>query len=188
MFREIRQMAYMCTSETFDATLRYWQEAAGAGPFWTIEARPENQIYRGKPTAGAIEAAIGYVGNQQVEIIRPLNDAPSPWTDALQSASDVPPAGLFHHFLLETDDFDRAVADLLAAGARDGLTAEVVGGRRVAYVDAQATFGCWVEVMQWQPFSPVVASLMRDRSRDWDGTNPRRSYLEVIEEAQARTS
>jgi hypothetical protein len=180
----IRQLAYVCRPEDFDTTLRYWQDAIGAGPFWLAVLQLDNQTFRGEPTDARVEAALTYVGDQQVEIIRPLNDAPSPWTDALDSVSTVPPAGLFHHFLVETDDYDETMAGLRAGGCAEGWTADGMGDRRVAYLDGRSTFGSWVEVLEWRPFSRIVTTTMREECESWDGTDPRRSYPDLIARAR----
>jgi hypothetical protein len=181
----IRQMAYICEPEAFDATIEYWNKVLGVGPFWLAEVEPKDQVHRGRPTNGRVEVAVAYVGDQEIELMRPLNNAPSAWTERLPSDAPVPPAGRFHHFMIETDDYDGAVKRLLAGGCEEAWSAVIVGNRRVAYLDGRDTFGCWVELIEWRPLSDMVTSVMQRHSRNWDGTELRRSYMDVVAEAKA---
>jgi hypothetical protein len=180
----VRQMAYVCDPEAWESTVDYWQRVAGVGPFWTAIVEPENQMYLGRPTNGRLETAMGYLGNVQIEVIRPLNHALSPWTDWRTPGLQIPPAGYFHHFMIETDDFDATLQSLLGGGSAVGLTADPPGGGRFVYVDARATFGCWIELAQRLPWRDLIEQMMKDATRGWDGRSPRRSYFDLLAEAQ----
>lgn len=115
------QVAYVCCPEALDAAVDTWLEI-GTGPFWMLEARPRRQTHRGAPTDAAVRAAMTFLGDIQVELLAPLDDRPSAWRDGLADA--MPAAGLFHHVLLESDDYDATVVRWLAAGAEEGWAAE----------------------------------------------------------------
>ena len=70
----LRQLGFMSRPENFDATLNYWQRVGGVGPLWVGALRPQHQTFLGQPTDAQVEVAVGFVGNTQIEIVRPLDD------------------------------------------------------------------------------------------------------------------
>ncbi|MDB4873037.1 MAG: hypothetical protein JWL97_4041 [Gemmatimonadales bacterium] len=181
-----RQVAYVTRPEAFDAAVQYWIDAMAVGPFYVGHFQLGNQTFRGVPTAGSCTVALSFHGDVQVEIIKPTNDAPSPYTDLMDRAATVPVAGLFHHYLVDTPDYDQTCDRLLGAGAREGLRATLSDGRRMTYLDATATLGCYIEVIEAGPKGVLVSNQMREECAAWDGTDPLRSYAELVARAMQR--
>jgi methylmalonyl-CoA/ethylmalonyl-CoA epimerase len=180
-----RQVAYVTWPDAFDAAVGYWLDTMSAGPFYIGHFRLANQTFRGAPTAGTCTVALTFHGGIQVEIIKPTNDAPSPYTHLLAEAATVPVAGLFHHYLLDTPDFDGTCSRLLATAAVEGMRANLSDGRRMAYLDATSTLGCYIEVIEAAASAVLVAAQMQAECSAWDGTEPLRSYAELVHRALA---
>jgi hypothetical protein len=154
----IRQMAYVTRPEDFDAALDLWERSLGAGPFFCGDIHLTDQKYRGEATDGTVTVAVTFIGNTQIEIIKPTNDAISPWTEWMATTPEPPAAGLYHHFLIETDDYDQARERLIQVGCSEGFEGRLADGRRVSYVDGRRTFGSYVEVVEWGAASALVAA------------------------------
>jgi hypothetical protein len=184
----LRQFAYVTRRDTFDATLRYWLDVMRAGPFYVSDFRLGNQVFRGAPTDGTMTVALTYHGDVQIEIIAPTNDAPSPYTEWLNRAPTIPVAGLYHHFLIDTDTYDETCARLLAGGAEEGLRATLGDGRRMTYLDASATVGCYIEVIEAGKASVLLSKLMHRECESWDGSDPIRSYAELVRRAHTASA
>lgn len=173
------QIAYICRGERFEAALDAWL-ALGAGPFWLFTARPDAQTYQGRPTDAGVRAAMTYLGDVQVEVLAPLDDLPSAWSDWTEPAGGMPATGMFHHVLIESEDYDATLTRLLAAGAVDGWAARLDDGRRVSYVDARPVTGHFIEVIEPSVGGTRVRDRMLSSCAQWKGERPRRDYAELL--------
>jgi methylmalonyl-CoA/ethylmalonyl-CoA epimerase len=174
-----RQVAYVTRADRFDAAVQYWLDVMQAGPFYIGDFRLGNQVFRGEPTDATCTAALTFHGDVQIEIIKPTNDAPSPYSDWLDRADTIPLAGLYHHFLIDTATYDQTRQRFLDGGATEGMSATLGDGRRMAYLDATATLGCYLEVIEAAESSARLSQLMREECAAWDGSQPLRSYSEL---------
>ena len=179
----IRQIAYVTSPGTFDATIDFWLRTVGVGPFYVADFRLGNQVFRGEATDCTCRVGLSFQGDLQVEIIEPTNDAPSPYLDVLDRATVVPSAGLFHHFLVDTADYEGTCRRLLDGGALQGMRATLSDGRRMTYIDAIATIGSYVEVIEGGSASAAVWARMREECAEWDGADPIRSYHALVARA-----
>jgi voltage-gated potassium channel Kch len=179
------QQAFVTRLESFDDTLDFWASAFGAGPFFIGDVTPQNVIHRGVATTARLRIALTFLGQVQIEIIAPLDDAPHVWNEAFDRAAEIPAAGVFHHVLMETDDYDAAREQLLAAGLRDGLTAEFAG-RRLSYLDGGDGTEHFVELIEKAGWNETLLNLMKQECAAFDGGDPRRDYLELVGAAKAR--
>src|SRR2546425_2558004 len=77
-----------------DAALTYWTEALGVGPFVVLDSSVGDRqfFHRGEPSAVNFSIAISYIGDTMVELITPLNAAPSPYSEFLAQGRE----GLHH--------------------------------------------------------------------------------------------
>ena len=84
-FGEIRQFAFVV--KDLKKTMDYWTKVLGVGPFFVIpELTPENYKYRGQSAkAPRGSFALGFSGKIQIELIQPLDENPSTYSDFLQS-------------------------------------------------------------------------------------------------------
>jgi catechol 2,3-dioxygenase-like lactoylglutathione lyase family enzyme len=117
-----------------------WQQ------FQDVHFRPDLCRYRGKPADFVIEVAIGYAGDQQVELIQPVRGR-NIYVEHLERAGP----GL-HHIAFVPDDFDAAVAEAAVRGlavTQEGSFAE--GAMRFVYLDGSAGGAPNIELIQMSP-------------------------------------
>jgi methylmalonyl-CoA/ethylmalonyl-CoA epimerase len=163
---EIMQLAYVPAD--FDATLKFWIETVGAGPFFALDHVKLNDVkYRGAPVEIDFSMVIGYWGDLQIELIRQHNDVPSIYKAWRDDGSE----GL-HHVCLLVDDMAHARAVCAAAGARVAQEGFVPNGGEVIYVDTGGGPGTMVEILKPGPGSREFFAMMRDAARGWDGSDP----------------
>jgi methylmalonyl-CoA/ethylmalonyl-CoA epimerase len=164
---DIIQMAYL--PEDFDATLRYWTDTVGVGPFFLMEnIRLSEMRYRGEPTDAVFSIAIGYWGDIQIELIRPENDAPSIYS------GDYAVKDRLHHICIFVDSIADARRACAEAGAEILVEGKVGDSGEVIYVDAGGGPGHVIELLQPMTGSEGLFAMMRDAARDWDGSEPLR--------------
>lgn len=180
----IRQLAFVTTKDRFDETLRFWGEAFGTGPFWVMEFSLPGQTLRGKPTAAASKAALTMQGNTQIEVLCALDDEPSVYTEWIEKhGGEVPPAGLFHHFLVDADDHAATRQRIIAHGAAEGFEGVMPDGRSLSYLDGGAVTGSYIEVVSRTEQAMKVVAAMTRECENWDGsTEPVRDYIDFLAE------
>jgi catechol 2,3-dioxygenase-like lactoylglutathione lyase family enzyme len=163
---EMMQLAYVPAD--FDATLKFWIETMGAGPFFALDhVKLDDVKYRGAPSDIDFSMVIGYWGEIQIEIIRQHNDAPSIYKEWREAGRE----GL-HHVCILVDDMAHAREVCRSADAVVAQEGKVTGGGEVIYVDTQGGPGTMVEILKPGPGSREFFGMMRDAARNWDGSNP----------------
>ena len=164
----VMQLAYVPAD--FDATLNYWIEVMGAGPFFALDhVKLEGVMYRGQPSDIDFSMVLGHWGDLQIELIRQHNDAPSiykTWRDEGRE-------GLQHVCIL-VDDMALARGVCAKAGAKVAQEALVPGGGEVVYVETGGGPGSMVEILKPAPGGREFFAMMREAARDWDGSDPMR--------------
>jgi hypothetical protein len=173
------QLAYLVRPGGLNDAIDYWLNQIGAGPFFTGDFRLEQQTHRGRPTNAGVRVALAYHGDMQIELIEPLDDAPSPYKEWLDKYPSLPRAGLYHHVMMDHVDFDKTYNRYLASGCKEGFLGRSSAGTRVAYLDAADTIGGFIELVEPNPGWTAMCAEMREISRTWDGSNPRRG-LETL--------
>jgi catechol 2,3-dioxygenase-like lactoylglutathione lyase family enzyme len=98
---------------------------------------PDACTYRGRPADFVADISLSYAGDTQLELIAPVQGE-SIYTDFLDRAG----AGL-HHICIETDDLERALAELDAEVVQRGL---MPGGMEFAYVSAEGAGVPYIEI------------------------------------------
>jgi methylmalonyl-CoA/ethylmalonyl-CoA epimerase len=165
---EIMQLAYVPAD--FDATLKFWIETVGAGPFFALDhVKLDNVKYRGAPVQIDFSMVIGYWGDLQIELIRQHNDGPSIY----KAWRDDGVEGL-HHVCILVDDMAHARTVCAEAGATVAQEGLVPNGGEVIYVDTGGGPGTLVEILKPGPGSREFFAMMRDAARGWDGSDPLR--------------
>lgn len=177
IFGEVRQIAYVVRD--LDATMRYWTETLGVGPFYTLrDLVPTDWLYRGQPSpAPHVSIALGYSGDVQVELIQQHDDHPSAYRDLLASGREG-----FHHVSswISPAEYDTRVPDLKARGivpAHEGRLG--AGGVRFVYFDTGfGAEGLYFEIADLKE-TPLYDTMMRirDVARTWDGRDPVRGRM-----------
>lgn len=164
---DIVQIAYL--PEDFDATLKYWTETVGVGPFFLLENVQLGEMkYRGEPSAAIFSIAIGYWGDIQIELIRAENDAPSIYS------GDYAVRDRMHHVCIFVDSIEEARHACAEAGAEILVEGKVGDSGEVIYVDAGGGPGHVIELLQPMAGSEGLFAMMRDAAHDWDGSDPLR--------------
>lgn len=184
----LRQICYITNPEDFDATLQYWTDALGAGPFYVFTVDLLEATFRGEPSRTAGRVALSMLGEGQIEIIAPTTPEALIYTEWIELHGPVPRGGLYHHFRIDTDDFEGTCRQLIENGAAEGLRAKAPGGRDVAYVDARDTLGCYVEVLGQNDDALTMLKRMREVCETWDGSEPVRDYTAFMQETLGRVT
>jgi len=165
---DIIQLAYLPSD--FDATLKYWTETMGVGPFYLMENVQLGEMkYRGKPTTSVFSIAIAYWGDIQIELIRPENDAPSIYTGEYAVKDRL------HHVCIFVESIVQARQACAAIGAEVLVEGKVGDSGEVIYVDAGGGPGHVIELLQPMAGSEGLFQMIKDAARDWDGSDPLRT-------------
>lgn len=160
-----------------DAALAHWVEELNVGPFFrTPSVDISDFVHRGQAGPAPIAAALGNSGPMQIELIQPLDDAPSQWREFLDSGR----VGL-QHVGYWTDRFDDDLAAARAAGYAEAHRGVISGGRFV-YFDTTDPNGCAIELSEQSPAKHEVFSAIRAAAQDWDGTDPVRDFAKLVDQ------
>jgi len=144
-----------------------WSAALNIGPFYLTEYKPavfENIEYRGKPGKLHMKTAIAYAGDVQIELVEPLGSYPCAYFDTIDEGSSG-----FHHLCYWSDDIDADLAHYAKQGfevANQGQMA--FGGPRFAYIDASATIGCMIELLERHEATQALFDKGRDDAKHWE--------------------
>src|SRR5271166_4787099 len=111
-----------------------WVKDLKVGPWFLIDRfSGEDAKYRGGPSHAESALAMSFAGHMNIELIQPLNDAPSVYHDTINKRGYG-----FHHWGVATSNFDRDVEQFRARGYEEAFFARVPSGGRVAYMDTTA--------------------------------------------------
>jgi len=161
----IFQNAYIV--EDLDDAINDWASRMNTGPFCKFpESRPIQAEYRGRPQSIAYQAAIGYTGDLQIELIKPLGSNPSIYREWLDAGR----VDVQHHCVL-TDNMDAARADLEQRGATQAQWARLHDGSEVAYFDLGDARRPMLEVALLSSRITAIFARVKDAARNWDGQN-----------------
>ncbi len=162
---DVIQLAYFPTD--FDATLTYWIETVGVGPFFILnDVKLGEMKYRGEPTDAIFSMAIGYWGDIQIELIKTDSTAPSLYH------GDYAVRDRLHHMCVFVNDIGRARAACAEAGAEIIVEGKVGEDGAVIYVDPGQGPGHVIEYLQPMSGTEGLFQMMKDAARDWDGSDP----------------
>ena len=156
------------------AAIDHWVTNCKAGPFFVLDnfIQP-GQTYRGAESTADITIGMGFAGHMLIELIQPLDDNPSVYKETI----DLRGYG-YHHVGIACADVD---ADSLAYQARgyvEAFRAAVPTGGEVVYLDngSGAQLG-FIELLPVTPGMDATFTRFWEASRDWDGSDPVRSFL-----------
>lgn len=159
-----RIIQYAWVVPNLEAAARRWHEAAGVGPFLVNrDLQLTGPRYRGRPHATRFSTAVAQHGDVQIELVEQLDDGPSAYRDTVAAG-----ATGFHHVAFVAEDFDAALAHYTDRGhavAADGA----FGTMRYAYVDAVATLGHMIEIIEDTPAIRAFFAAIRKAAERWDG-------------------
>ncbi len=154
--------------DDLDAAARHWAEKLGVGPFFVFDSVEFDHVhFRGEPSPIRMSMALGYWGNLQIELIRPLNDAPSIFSEFRDRGH----SGMQHVGVL-SHDLEADLARLAARGVQPVQAGRAANGTAFAYVDTDFHPGGMVEIIEVSPALEKGFAMMRGAARDWDGRDP----------------
>ncbi|MDT5044839.1 MAG: hypothetical protein QOG75_692 [Mycobacterium sp.] len=161
----IRQIGYVVTD--LDQALASWVEL-GVGPWLVIRGLPMRALYRGEPCETTLSLALSNSGELQVELIQQQDDAPSIFTEFLESGGSG-----YHQLAYWTEDFDATMKAVLDAGWPVVWSGGEGFGVRFAYVEPPtAAPSTVVEISELTETTRASSKYIRDAAADWDGSDP----------------
>lgn len=160
----VRQNGYVVRD--LDAAMASWL-ALGVGPWLTLRGQPNRTTYRGQPAETTLSIAFANSGDLQIELIAQDDDAPTYYREFLD-------AGLegFHHLAYWVEDFDAALADVVAAGLPVVWSGDGGGAARFAYVEVGGVPATAVEIMELNAVTAWMTDTIREAAATWDGSEP----------------
>jgi catechol 2,3-dioxygenase-like lactoylglutathione lyase family enzyme len=167
LFGEIRQNGYVVRD--LEAALRHWVEVLGVGPWFHFARAPITEFrYRGVASPATVAIALANSGPLQIELIQPLDDAPSMYADFLRAGLE----GL-QHVACWTEHFDAELARAEARGYRIGQSG-CAGGPdgRFVYFDTGGHPGTVLELSEISGPKGAFFAHIRKAAQDWDGRDP----------------
>ena len=162
------QKAWIVTD--IEAAARRWSALFGIGPFHVAEYGPdifEYVNYRGEPGKLHMKTAIAYAGDEQIELVEPVGEYASAYSDTIPHGKTG-----FHHICFWTDDIDADIAHFVDAGAEVANDGKMLNGPRFAYVDASASLGIVIELLERAPGVVQLFDAWRETCHSWDGREP----------------
>ena len=164
------QMAYVVPDVR--AAIASWVADLGVGPWFLLEHfTGVDAVYRGQPSQADVAIAMAFAGHVQIELIQPLDDAPSVYRETVEARGYG-----FHHVGLATDDVAAAVAGREAAGATVAFRAGVPTGGTVVYLDGGPALPGFVELIESTAGMDDMFTRYWRASVDWDGSDPVRPF------------
>ncbi|MFF3575050.1 zinc-binding dehydrogenase [Nocardia jiangxiensis] len=166
MWGTIAQIGYVVRD--IEASMRHFT-ACGIGPWFYLEGvRPANFTYRGEPSDMAMDVAVANSGDIQIELITPVNDAPSMYRDFLAAGHE----GV-QHVAYWSDDYQNLYDRALAAGFTVGQEGQLGGAdSRFAYFETEHHPGTVIEISDLGGSKKFIFDLIKLAAAGWDGSNP----------------
>jgi hypothetical protein len=169
-FGPVMQNAFVV--DDLDAAMDHWITRMGVGPFFVFQhIQFQEIIYRGRPTALDMTAAIAYWGDLQIELVQQHNDAPSIYSEFSGRGL----AGMQHMGVM-TDDLDAHLERLKPLGITPTQYGTVATGSRFAYVSSDYHPGAMIELIEAGEAILGFFKLMKDSAAGWDGRDPVRRF------------
>jgi hypothetical protein len=138
------QLAYLV--KDMDKALETWTEKLKVGPFVVFEHALGNRqfIHRGERSPVDFALALSYVGETQIELICPWNDAPSIYSEAMPQGAD---GACAHHIAFWPEDMEAARRDLIEQGFEERASIRSqTGDVDVYYFSSPASLGVMLEI------------------------------------------
>lgn len=162
-----------------DAAIRYWTGTIGVGPFFRIADQPlVDFVHRGRPSAMRIAVALAQSGGIQIELIQPLDDEPSAFTEFRHRCGE----GL-QHVAFWTDEFDAVTARAQRRGlvpVQSGRSGSGGPNERFAYFETPDAGAPMIEISETLGRKARLFEAVARVARGWDGSDPVRDMTELV--------
>ncbi|MDX1581894.1 MAG: VOC family protein [Alphaproteobacteria bacterium] len=166
LFGPVVQQGYVVPD--IDAAIEHWVER-GVGPFFVEHLVDFDGIYDGEPVKLELKAGFAYWGDQQIEVIQPLGDQPSIYSDYLREN----PEGGLQHVAVWVDEIGKKMKELEAAG-KDYTIRQSYGDSH-AYIDSKDKPGMMIQLMKDEEGIRGMFAIIEEGAETWDGkSNPKR--------------
>lgn len=165
MFGSIAQIGYVVRD--IEASMSSFA-ACGIGPWFHLKGvRPGDFTYQGQPSDMVMDVAVANSGDIQIELITPVNDAPSMYRDFLDAGHE----GV-QHIAYWSDDFQGLYDRALDAGFTVGQEGRIGGDDgRFAYLQTEHHPGTVIEISDVGGSKKFVFDLIKMAAAGWDGSN-----------------
>ena len=137
-----------------------WADLQGAGPFYEFPTPGDGWVLRGEKVAQSFRAMLGFCGTTMLEFVQPIGTGPSFYRERLEESGD----GAVHHVYsrmgpLSAEEFAEQSKRYEAQGAKLTMHAKLPMGE-IAFFDARATIGCYLELMEQEPAVSLLSERM----------------------------
>jgi len=139
------QLAFLV--KDMEAALEVWTDKLKIGPFVVFEHALGDRhfVYRGKRSPVDLSLALSYVGETQIELICPKNDAPSIYTEVMHEGFG---GGAAHHIAFWPNNMEAARLDLVSKGFEEiASICSPTGEVDVYYFKSPPALGLMLEVV-----------------------------------------
>ncbi|MFF3147412.1 VOC family protein [Streptomyces sp. NPDC057927] len=168
IFGQIAQIGYVVRD--LRASMEHWV-AQGVGPWFYMDpVRLDHFRYRGVDSDMRMAAAVANSGDIQIELIQPLDDAPSLYKDFLDSGREGA-----QHVAYWSRDYQDLYDRSLSLGYTVAQEGSISGGR-FAYLDTEKDSGTVIEISDIGGAKGEIFAALRDLSAHWDGSDPIRRF------------
>ena len=141
--------------------------AAGVGPWWYArDMQADVYEYNGAPSAAHFACAVSFSGPLMIELIKPLDDHPSPYLDYLNTGRE----GL-QHLCYFPEDYDGATRNLVDSGYRQTVDGHS-GGFAFRYFLKPDGTGESIELGNLTDDTRRGLAEQREVCARWDGSDP----------------
>jgi catechol 2,3-dioxygenase-like lactoylglutathione lyase family enzyme len=168
----------------FDAALARFA-ALGIGPFYVLHSESGLSRFRGEMRPVGLSAAFVYSGDACFEIITPVGEQQSSYSEFLQRN----PAGGLHHIAYYSSDFNQTLTDMAAEGQPVVIVQEFTdaeGNPFEIYCEPEGIEGA----VQFQLIKPGLFDrwfdAMREEAAQWDGQDPIRDARPLMAASMGR--
>lgn len=163
-----------------EKNVRSWAETTGAGPFFLVEAVPQNIVDRGRPSSARFLPALGFLGSTVIEFVQPLDNQPSLWREILDTKGE----GVHHIYPgirpLSAAEYDAQIAKYERSGLQVAWSSLAPPFGRNCFFDALDRIGCFIELLEINEVGWHFASAMYEAHQGWDGRRPLRNAAELL--------
>ncbi len=161
---EVKQLGYIV--DDVEKGMDAWTKQVGLGPWICYQNVKLWGTYKGSPTTVYMHVALTYQANMQIELIQPLNDAPSPYKEF----TDRGRCGL-HHFAYLCEDMQGAVE--LAQVNELEVTFDITNGfNRYVYLTSPLMPDVFIELIEASKDFVAQFEQGVTLAKNWRGENP----------------